>query len=68
MGDSGIYGKGGQSWVHDVEVTNLYHTGYGQSGTMFIVLRAELEAIHVKRSIRSENDWMNMWEQPSNIP
>ena len=49
-------------------MTNWYHTGYGQLETMFVVPRAELGAIHVKRSIRSENDWMNMLEHPSNIP
>jgi hypothetical protein len=68
MDDSGIYGKGGQSWVHNVEVTNWYRTEYRQSETMLIILRAELGAIHVKRSIGSENDWMNMLEHASNIP
>jgi hypothetical protein len=45
-----------KTWIHVVGMTNCYHTGYGQSETMVIVLRAELGAIHVKRSVRSEND------------
>ena len=55
-------------WVHGVGVMNCYRIGYGQSETIVIVSRAELGAIHLKRSIRSENDWMNMLEYLSNIP